>query len=202
MIMIIEPYPAAINAIERQLTEMGKESRIKDVLKKAVNETASAGKERIHKETKEMYTIKSGAFKKSDVIKKAPTSSHLVATLTIRGEPIGVRKGYQSRTNGKRKGASAMVLRSGEMKELKINVGNSVYKAFVATMKNGHKEIFQRVPGEKMKSNHKREAIKEIVSLSKSKAAEIVYQRNGLYTEFQAEFIFRLLKHMNAVIGG
>lgn len=49
MIIVIQPYQAAINAIEERLTEMGKESRIKDVLKKAVNETASKGKRRFGK---------------------------------------------------------------------------------------------------------------------------------------------------------
>ena len=35
MIIVIQPYQAAINAIEERLTEMGKESRIKDVLEKS-----------------------------------------------------------------------------------------------------------------------------------------------------------------------
>ena len=40
MIIEIEPYPAAVSAIEKRLAELGKEDRMQDVLKKAVNEVA------------------------------------------------------------------------------------------------------------------------------------------------------------------
>lgn len=94
------------------------------------------------------------------------------------------------------------------LQELEVQNGQSVYKAFMVKMKSGHEGVFQRVPGKYMKKhmpgrNTKgREAIKEIVSLSKAKAAEMVYEREGMYTELQEELTFRLHKHMNAVIGG
>lgn len=202
MTIYIEPYPAALDAIEERLTEMGKEARMRDVLKKAVNETAKTGKDLIFKETRSTYTIKGSAFKKSDIEKKPTTVRNPGATLIVKGEPLGIRKSYRNRKNSKKKGASAMVLGSGAMKELKIQDGERVFKAFVARMQSGHEGIFQRVPGKRMKSKPWREAVKEITSLSKSKAAEMAYKKNGVYTEIEAELTYRLLKHMDAVIGG
>ena len=57
----------------------------------------------------------------------------------------------------------------------------------------------KHMPGRNTKGG---EAIKEIVSLYKAKEAEMVYEREGMYTELQEELTFRLHKHMNAVIGG
>ena len=85
---------------------------------------------------------------------------------------------------------------------LTIHNNGSVYKAFLAKMKSGHEGIFQRVPGKKMEKDPKKQAIKEILSLSKSKAAEMVYEKNGVYAVIQEEMVLRLHKHMNAVIGG
>lgn len=76
MIIKIEPYKASLDAIERRLTEMGKESDVHNVIKKAINETAGAAKEILHSETKKMYTIKSGAFRKTDIKKKSTSSRH------------------------------------------------------------------------------------------------------------------------------
>ncbi len=203
MIIRIEPYPSAINAIEKRLTELGKRDRMQDVLKKAVNETAGSAKDRIYEEIHNTYTLK--GLKKGDIKKKNSTARNFGATLTVRGEPLGAGKYYQHRKNSKRTGARVKILRAGMMQELQY--GQSAYKAFMATMKSGHEGIFQRIPGKYMKKhmpgrNTKgREAIKEIMSLSKAKAAEMVYEREGMYTELQEELTFRLLKHMNAVTG-
>lgn len=218
MILKVEPYKATLDAIEEHLAEMGKESNMHNVMKKAINETAGVGKDLIYTETKGSYTIRSRVFKKSDIVKKSTSSKHPGATLTVKGEPIGVKEGYQSRKNGKRKGASAQVLKNSAMKEIKMVSGGHVYKAFLASIKNRDEEgnvisehdgIFQRVPDKYMKKYPRvpgkskgREAIKEIVSLSKAKAAEMAYEKQGIYTKLQEEIIFRMLKHMNAVIGG
>ena len=191
------------------LEEMGKESSMHNVMKKAINEAAGVGKDLIYTETKGSYTIPSRAFNKSDIVKESTSSKHPGTTLTVRGETIGVREGYQTRKNGKRKGASVQVARGSGMKELKLMSGGRAYKAFLATMKSGHIGIFQRKPNEYMDKykpiagkSKGREAIKEIVSLSKSKAVEMAYEKQGIYTKLQEEVIFRMLKHMNAVIGG
>lgn len=107
-----------------------------------------------------------------------------------------------------RKSAGAMVIKSGAMKELELKANGKSYKAFVAKMKTGHEGIFQRTPGKYMKGyspsgkTKGREAIKEIMAMSKAKAAEMVYEKGNLYSDLQEEISYRLLKHMNAVIGG
>ena len=53
-----------------------------------------------------------------------------------------------------------------------------------------------------MKNDPNKEAIRVITSLSKAKAAEVVYLRKDIGSELQSEIAFRMLKHMNAVIGG
>lgn len=206
IVVSAKPSSVAIDAIEKRLAELGKENRMNDVLKKAVNEVAGYAKDRIYEEVHDTYTLK--GFKKADIKKKNGTAKSFGATLTVRGETLGVGKYYQRRKNSKRIGAKVKILRAGMMQELEVQYGQSAYKAFMAEMKSGHEGIFQRVPGKYMKKhmpgrNTKgREAIKEITSLSKAKAAEMVYEREGMYAELQEELTFRLLKHMNAVIGG
>lgn len=218
MMIKVEPYKATLDAIEERLTEMGKESNMHNVMKKAINEVAGVGKELIYTETRNSYTIKRSVFKKSDIVKKSTSSRHPGATLTIKGETIGVKEGYQSRKNGKRKGASAVIIKGSAAKELKFTVGGHAYRAFLATMKNKDRDgnvtseytgIFQRVPGKYMKDHYPipgkskgHEAIKKIVSLSKAKAAETAYKKQGLDAKLHEEIIYRMLKHMNAVIGG
>lgn len=206
MIISVEPYPAALHAIEKRLTEMGKGDSMNAVLKKAVNEAAGVGKDRIYEAVRGTYTIK--GFKPGDIKKKNSTSRNLGATLTVKGETLGVGKYYQHRKNDTKSGARVRILRAGAMQEVKVQYGQSAYKAFLTKMDTGHEGIFQRVPGKYMKNHMQtektkgREAIKEILSMSKAKAAEMVYKREGMYTELQAEIVYRMHKHMNAVIGG
>ncbi len=209
IIVKVEPYKASLDAIEDRLTEVGKEKSMHDVLKRAINDTAMVGKDKLHAGTKAHYTIKSGAFRESDIVKKSTSSRHPGATLTVKGAPIGVRKGYAYRRNGKRKGASTRIIASSAMKELKIQSGGHAYRAFMATMESGHIGIFQRIPGAYMKKHPRipgiskgREAIKEIQALSRAKAAEMTYRREKMHSELQAEMTYRMLKHMHAVIGG
>ena len=215
MVWQIEPYQATLDAIEKRLKEVGEERNMHKILRKAVNEVAGVGKEQLHKETKAYYTIKSRAFKKSDIEKKATSSKHPGATITVRGEPIGVKAGYATKKNGKRKGAQMRVLAKSTMQEIQVEHNGHAYKAFMATMKNTDREgnesthtgIFQRVPGKYMK-NHEpieseskgREKIKEIYSLSKAKAGEVAYVREGNYYELSEELKSRLRKYMNAII--
>ncbi|MCM1122547.1 MAG: hypothetical protein NC416_08190 [Eubacterium sp.] len=215
MVWQIEPYQATLDAIEKRLKEVGEERNMHRILRKAVNEVAGVGKEQLHKETKAYYTIKSKAFKKSDIEKKATSSKHPGATITVKGEPIGVKAGYATRKNGKRKGAKVQVLAKSTMQEIQVEHNGHAYKAFMATMTNTdsqgnettHTGIFQRVPGKYMKKYQPikdktkgREKIKEIYSLSKAKAGEIAYVEEGNYYELSGELVYRLLKNMNAII--
>lgn len=199
MKILISPYQATFDAIQKRLEEMGKGEQMKDVLKKAIDDLAKETKEQLHEETKGMYTIKASQFRKSDIRENSRNGSSM---LTVKGTTIPIRKGYRNRKNSKRKAASALIRKaSGALKTMELKSGGRSYKAFVATMKSGHEGIFQRVPGKRMKSNPKKEAIQEMVSLSRSKAAEMAY-REKISDGIQTEMSFQLLKHMNAVIGG
>ncbi len=218
MIIKIEPYQATFNALEKRLTEMGKESRLKEVMKKSINETASVGRDMLYRKTREYYTIK--GMRKSDIAKKSTSARNPGATLTVKGQPLGVRGNYQSRKNSRGQAASAMIIKAGAQKKLAFMSGGHPYKAFVATMRTGHEGIFQRVPGKYMDRKHEKkwlastsrsgtikqsrhwEKIKEKMSLSKAKAAEMVYVREGMYTDLQEELTYQLQKHINAVLGG
>lgn len=199
MIISITPYATTLDAIEKRLTEMGKADSMNTVLKKAINEVAGIGKRQIWKGVHRDYTLKE--FTAGDVKKKSRSAGYPSVTLTVKGAPLEVSKYYKHRDNDAEHGAMVKILKVSAMKQLEIRSGNRVYKAFLARMKNGHEGIFQRMPGKTMKGT-KREAIKEIMSLSKAKAAEMVYEKSGLYTELQEELVLRLHKHMNAVIGG
>ena len=199
MIISITPYVTTLDAIEKRLTEMGKADSMNTVLKQAINEVAGIGKRQIREGVSREYTLK--VFTAGDVKKRSRNTGHPSATLIVKGAPLEVSKYYEHRDNGAEHGAMVRILKASEMKQLEIRSRNRVYKAFLARMKSGHEGIFQRIPGKTMKGTN-REAIKEIMSLSKAKAAEMFYEKSGLYTELQEELVLRLHKHMNAVIGG
>lgn len=206
MIVKVEPYQATINAIENCLNDMGKESYMQSVLKKAIKEVADKGKSDIYTSVKKRYAVK--GLKKADIKKTNSTSKNPGVTLTVKGRPLGIKGNYQHRKNSASVGAKAKILRSGTMKEIKKNGGNDAYRAFVATMASGHEAVFQRLPGKYMKKHGPtgmskgREKIEEKYSLSKSKAAEVVYKKEDMYSKMQEEISFRLLKQMHAVTGG
>lgn len=199
MIISIAPYETTLDAIEKRLTELGKEDSMGTVLKKAINEVAGVGKKQIWKGVGRDYTLK--GFTAGDVKKKSSNAGHPSVTLTIKGAPLAVLKYYEHRNNDAEHGAMVRILKAWAMKQLEIRSGNRVYKVFSAKMRSEHEGLFQRIPGKRMKRK-KREAIKEIMSLSKAKAAEMVYEKRGLYTELQEGLVVRLHKHMHAVIGG
>jgi len=206
MIISVTPYLTTLDAIEKRLTEMGKGDRTNEVIKKAINEVAGIGKKEIWKGVKHKYTLKEFAAK--DVKRRSYSAKRQGAILTVTGPILGVLEHYETAPNTDEDAAMVKIYRESALKALEIHNGQSVYKAFVARMSSGHVGIFQRVPGKYMKKhmpgrNTKgREAIKEILSLSKAKAAEMVYERDGLEAKLQEELVIRMHKHMNAVIGG
>ena len=200
IVVSARPHSAAIDAIEKRLAEMGKGDSMNTVLKKAINEVAGVGKKEIWKGVKRRYTLE--GFTAGDVKKKSYSVRNPSATLTVTGPVLGVLQNYESVPNDSENAAKLRIFKTGALKALQIHNSGSVYKAFVARMSSGHVGIFQRVSGTRMKRKNGREAIKEIMSLSKSKAAEMVYEQNGLYSAMQEELVVRLHKHMNAVIGG
>ena len=204
MIVVIEPRREMLDAVEKRLAAIDKETKMNDVLKKAISEAAKFGKEKLYAETRRYYTIKEEAFKKSDIRKRLVSSKNLRATIIVKGYPLGVYQGYDSRKNEEAEGAGVQVVTGSAMRELRVYSGGRAYKAFFATMKSRHEGIFQRKPEEYMRKRKPvygkskgREAIKEIQSLSKAKAAEMVYRRIGLGSDIQEEIQFCMLKHMN-----
>lgn len=217
----IEPVQATYDAVLGKLERMGKVSYAREIMQKAIRETAAQAAGRLPEETRKKYTIKRKDFNKSDVDTSRVTRKHMESIIKVRG-PVMALRAYKSRKNGKRKGASAMVKWGGTLKYLSITSGGKEYKAFFATMvntnKNGNKSthdgIFRRVPGSKMdeknrprptkrihrkKKRKPREAIEELLSMSRSKAAEMAFREN-MHTDTSNELIYRLHKHMNALI--
>lgn len=200
MMIKVEPAQAMYLALQKRLDEAGKSESIGEVMMKAINETASWMKEETYNATKGMYTIKAGSFKKSDLKLEKAKKTRLRAVIKVTGHTLSLRKAYKSRKNTRKKAAQAMVRSGGAMKELEIKSGGRSYKAFLATMSSGHEGIFQRVPGSQMKNKPGREAIKEILAMAKSKAAEQAYMEK--VDPDKNELYFRLHKHLNEVIGG
>lgn len=200
MIIKVEPAEAMFLAMQKRLDDLGKGDRAREVMQKAINETASWMKERTYEATKEMYTIKANSFRKSDLKLPKASKTRLRAVIEVKGYTLSLRKAYRSRKNTKRKAARALVKNSGAMKELELKSDGNSYKAFLATMASGHEGIFQRVPGKKMRSASGREAIKEILAMSRAKAVEKAYMEK--VDPDKNELYYRLHKHINAVIGG
>lgn len=214
MIIHVVPERAALDAVQNKLTELGKEATAGSVIKKAINEVGTSVQERLYNETKDTYTIKRAEFKKSDITKTNMTAKRPETVIRVKGIKLGLKKGYKTKRNGKRKGAAAMVLKSGSMKDLTIQSGGRNYKAFVAKVtavskggsQSSHEGIFRRVPGKTMdqwkgvKRMKSSEKIKEMTTMAKSKAAETVY-RDKIQGDLQGEINESLMKHMEAVIG-
>lgn len=209
VIIKVDPYQAQLDAIQKRLDEMGKGRMMRDVLKKAINDVAKDARKELPKETRKMYTIRASQIKQSDITVRKMSNKRCGAELVIKGEPIPIKGGYSSRKNTRKRAASAMIKRAaGAFREMEMVSGGKSYKAFMATMTNVsdsgeisyHTGIFQREPGKKMKSNKKKEKIKELHSLARAKAAEMAY-REEMEAEMHTQISFRMLQHMNAVIG-
>lgn len=200
MNFIIEPAESMYLAMQKRLDDFGKGNKINEILIKAINETAVWTKDRTHEETRGMYTIKGGSFKKSDLKLKRASKTRLWAVIKVTGYALSLKKAYKYRSNTKVKAARALIKSNGAMKDLELKADGKSYKAFLATMASGHDGIFQRVPGKRMKNRPQKEAIKEIMALSRAKAAEMAYIKN--VDPDKNEIYYRLHKHMNAIIGG
>lgn len=215
MIIGVAPYRASYDAIQKRLEDMGKADHMRSVMLDAINELALETKHRTHQETTAMYTIKGSVFSESD-IKKRTSKKNMEAVLKVKGAPLSIWKGYAATANTGKTGATAMIKTAGGQKKLEEESGGRTYKAFLATMKKGHESIFRRKDNKFMdeekrpkptkrihrkKARKKREAIEDLITLAKSKAVEMAYKKN-VQKDIQVELIYRMLKHMNAVIGG
>lgn len=202
MIITVMPVQATMDAIQKRFDEMGRGDEMRNILRKAINDTADWTRTELHARTTRRYTIRRSALKKTDIKRVRALKGKLEAVIKVSGPPLGVYKNYSTSKQGKRKGAKMAILSSSKKEEILLYANGKTYRAFLASMGTGHEGIYQRVPGKRMKGSRNREAIKEIVSMSRAKAAETAYRETSVYTDIQAELQYNMLAHMNAVIGG
>ena len=169
-------------AIMEKLREA--EKRPAPALKKAVNEAAKESREKLYRYIRKQYTVKVGRFPKRSLVIKKASSSETSAWIIVSHPPQSLRETYSSRKNNRREAARAAIKRESP----KLIQGQGL-KSFVAEMKNGHKGIFQRVPGTYMKE-HKprpyrkisgrmtkgRETIREAIGPSGAKLTEMAFR--------------------------
>ena len=130
-------------------------------------------KEWLPEEAEDRYHIrKLGTIKRTIEMKKAKVSNP-EAVITSIGDPndlydFNVTSRRYNPRNRTKAGHKANVLRANSPVALmlKPNDENDKYRAFVVKYGSGHVAIAQRVPNTKMKSNPKKEKIKNLYSVS------------------------------------
>ena len=147
--------------------------KLNHILKNAINRTAKHMKEQLPKEANERYRIRRlGRVKRSLELKKAKVNNP-EAIITSTGDPndlydFNVTSRRYTPMNRPKAGPKANVLRANSPVALMLKPSSSKdkYKAFVVKYKSKHVAIAQRVPGKKMKSDPKKELIKNLYSTS------------------------------------
>lgn len=175
MIIKIEPSQKDVDRITKQLDSSL--SQADSALKKAINATAKEAKKDLVKQTRQAYTIKRTEFKDRDVKVKKATKRRAGAVLSVKGEQIPIKTGYQSRKNSGKSAAKAKIIKGGSLKGL-IKQGEAPsgadLKAFSATMSNGHDGIFMRATSKEQNSSKSKtpnRLIKQLHSLAAPEAA-------------------------------
>ena len=147
--------------------------KLNSILKTAINRTARQVKTWLPEEAEDRYHIKRmGQVKKGLKMTGAKISSP-VAHIISSGHAndlydFNVTSRRYSPSNRPPAGHKANVLRvnSPVSLMLKPNANGDKYRAFVVKYKSKHVAIAQRVPGSKMKDNNKKEAIRNLYSIS------------------------------------
>lgn len=145
-------------------------------LRATLNETAKRTQKLIAQRASKRYANhKQKDYTDASKITKA-TVANLCAKLTYRGDNGELYdfslsdKTYYPASRGGPKQLKGKVVRSNSLEKLKLNMsGRDKYKAFVASYKAGEKRhitVAQRVPGKRMKSNPKKEALKTLFAPS------------------------------------
>ncbi len=208
------PVQATYDALLRRLDSIGKGREMEGLMVKAINETAQEVRKMTDAATRGRYGIKPEYYSGKD-LKKRMDRQKMEATIKVRGMPENAWKGYLSKGNSGKDAAGVMVLRRGSMKPVQFKKDGRTFKAFLAEMENGHRGIFQRNPEKKMKKDKRpewtkrepkkkrkgREAVSQVIALSRSKAVEMAFE-DSVRSKVVAELNYALLKHVNAVLGG
>lgn len=148
-------------------------SKLNSILKTAVNRTARQVKTWLPEEAEARYHIKRmGQVKKGLKMTGAKISSP-VAHIISSGHAndlydFNVTSRRYSPGDRPPSGHKANVLRANSPVALmlKPNAGRDKYRAFVVKYKSNHIALAQRIPGKKMEGNSKKEAIRNLYSIS------------------------------------
>lgn len=156
----------------------------KIALRSAINNAAKQIEKTMISETKGRYIFKRD-IKSANDLRKA-TTRNLQAIITVRGTPnelydFQVRpQTYYPGSKGAPKWIKARGKKTGALKQIaaKMGSGSDQYKGFVVKYHSGHLAFAERVPGKKMRSDPKKEAIESLYSLATPKMEEVVYMDN------------------------
>ena len=166
----------------------------KMILRNAINNTAKQTESRMADEAKSRYRYKKGNksdIRKANSIEKA-SARKLSSTIRAKG-PVNellafhVQPGaYYPGGKGAPKWVRARVLRGSRLSRIALRPGASgdKYKGFVVRYPTRHMALAQRVPGEHMKSNPRKERLRSLLSISTPKMEETVYKEEiseGMY---------------------
>lgn len=148
-------------------------SKLNSILKAAINRTARQVKSWLPEETEDRYHIKRIGQVKKGLKMTGAKVSNPVAHIISSGHAndlydFNVTSRRYNPSNRPPMGHNANVLRANSPRALmlKPNANRDKYRAFVVKYKSKHVAIAQRVPGSKMKDNNKREAIRNLYSIS------------------------------------
>nr|DAH89366.1 MAG TPA: minor tail protein Z [Caudoviricetes sp.] len=153
----------------------------KIVLRSAINNAAKQIEKTMVKETKGRYVFKRD-IKSANSVKKA-TTRNMQAIITVRGTAnelydFQVRpQTYYPGSKGAPSWIKARGKKSGKLQRIaaRMGTGGDQYKGFVVKYHSGHLAFAERVPGKKMRSDPKKEAIETLYSLATPKMEEVVY---------------------------
>lgn len=152
---------------------------------RAINRAADSSKTAASKKVREEYTVKARDIASKIRVEKASTAS-LLALVTSTGGVLPLSKFQVRPSNPDPRRKTPIVVR------VKKGAGGPIKHAFVAQMANGYVSVFHRVPGERMKSNPKKQKITENYgpSIPQMMGSESVSKH--IETRAQEQIILRL----------
>jgi hypothetical protein len=193
--------------MEPIIKDLGKlKSKTRLALKEAINITAKYTAGEMPDAARREYFAKKGRLKKTMSIEKAKAGK-LEAYIKSTSRPSSLYdfkvspKKYIPGGGNVKRGYLANAKKDMEALRLVLRPDSKgdKYKAFIIKFKSGHIALAQRVPGEKMKGNSKKEAVKTIYSLSYSKVLEVGFFETVepvVYDRLQIAIDQQIAKHV------
>ena len=160
----------------------------KMVLRTAINNAAKKTEKSMIDGANKKYRYKKGKkdIRKANSVRKAKARD-LSALVEARG-PLNELMDFRVTPmvyvpgGGYPEWYKARVLKGGKLKKIALrpDAAGDKYKGFIIQYKSGHYALAQRVPGKRMKSNPKKEAVKSLLSLCIPKAEEVVFNEQNM----------------------